>query len=354
LTTTPEDKGRKPLANAQILIKNSHRAAVAILLSLAAACHAAPAPYGEKAVVHFRTLPYVADPHPLDPYVHYVGGYEMTATGTSLFVGLSDLQLFPKGDGLHAEAISDSGAAAVFDLVPDGHGGFKDSPLDIDILHDSSGKAFYGKVTGDSEDIAYNPATMDRYVSFEGNQRILKYPAGDTWRGRGEQLPVTGLPKFLGNFGMEGLTYIRDPSGDSLLIGVEAGGFWDCDLKDYACRRVKGPPVPGILYMMTSLAVLDYASPATDHEILALYRYYDPALGPRNVLSLLRLEGDRAHGLRLVKIGNLLRVAPPLPYDNFEGVSAVPIPGGYRLYLICDVLHDADVPKILIYDWKAP
>ena len=317
------------------------------------ACRAEPVPYGEKAVVHFKTLPYATDPHPLDPYVHYVGGYEMTTTGTSLFVGLSDIQLFPRGGGLQAEAISDSGAAAVFDLVPDGEGGFKDSALDIDILHDAAGKVFYGKITGDSEDIAYNPETMERYVSFEGNQRILKYPAAETWTGRGEQLPITGLPKFLSNFGMEGLTYIRDKTdGDSLLIGVEAGGFWDCDVKDYACIRVEGPPVPGFMYMMTSLAVLDYARPETDHEILALYRYYDPIRGPRNVLSLLRLEGDRAHGLRLVKIGNLLRVAPPLPYDNYEGVSAVPIDGGYRLYLICDVLHETDTPKILIYDWK--
>ena len=328
---------------------------IGVLALLTSACHAEPVPYGEKAVVHFRTFPYVADPHPLDPYVHYVGGYEMTAVGTNLFVGLSDIQGFPTGDHLHAEAISDSGATVEFDLATDGQGGFKDSPLDIDILHDARGKAFYGKLTGDSEDIAYNPETLDRYVSFEGNQRILKYPAGETWRGHGEQLPITGLPKFLSNFGMEGLTYIRDANdGDSLLVGVEAGGFWDCDLKDYACARVKGPPVPGFMYMMTSLAVLDYATPQTDHEILALYRYYDPILGPRNILSLLRLEGDRAHGYRLVKLGNLLRVAPPLPYDNYEGVSAVKIDGGYRLYLICDVLHEADKPKILIYDWTAP
>ncbi len=331
--------------------------ALLIAASALAACHAEPVPYSQKATVSFRTLPYVADPHPLDPDVHYVGGYEMTANGTSLFAGLSDIQLFVDGDHLKAEAISDSGAAAVFDLIPDGQGGFKDSPLDVDILHDKEGRVFYGKISGDSEDIAYDPETLDRYVSFEGNQRIMKYaadPAGmtPTWSGKGEILPITGLPKFQDNFGMEGLTYIKDRAGDSLLVGVEAGGFWDCALSDFACVRVDGPPVPGFFYMMTSLAVLDYDG--HDREILALYRYYDPLNGPRNVLSLERLDGDREHGFKLVRIKNLLKIAPPLPYDNYEGVAAVRTADGYRLYLICDVLHDADKPKILIYDWKFP
>ncbi len=331
------------------------RLAAGVLLMLASGCQAEPVAYDQTTVVHFRTLPFVADPHPLNPYVHYVGGYEMTAEGTSLFTGLSDIQLFAEGDHLKAEAVSDSGAVAVFGLAPDGKGGFKDSPLEIDVLRDRDGKSFYGKFTGDSEDIAYDPASMDRFVSFEGRQRILKYTAGETWRGKGQELPVSGLPAFQDNFGMEGLAYIRDAAGgDSLLIGVEAGGFWDCAVKDYGCVRVQGPPVPGVLYMMTSLAVLDYGGSATDHEILALYRYFDPILGPRNILSLLRLEGDRTHGLRLVKVGNLLRVAPPLPYDNYEGVAAVRIDGGYRLYLICDGLHERDKPKVLVYDWRVP
>ncbi len=331
--------------------------AAALMLMVSAApvaARAEPVPYLQKPRVSFRTLPYVADPHPLNPYIHYVGAYEMTATGTSEFMGLSDIQVFPAGDHLNVEAISDWGAGVVFELRPQGDG-YADSSLEIDPLRGADGQTFGDKAMGDSEDIAYDPATMDRYVSFEGHQRIMKYPAATAWRGRGETLPVSGLPVFPDNFGMEGLTYIRDKAeGDNLLVGVESGGFWDCDLKAYDCIRVEGPPVPGFLYMMTSLAVLDYASATTDHQILGLYRYYDPITGPRNILSLLRLEGDRAHGFRLVRVGDLLKVAPPMPYDNYEGVAAVKIDGGYRLYLICDRIHDEGKPKILVYDWKQP
>ncbi len=318
------------------------RLLLALLLLAAPAAHAELHPYLAKPYVSFRPLAPAVDIHPLNPHVHYVGGYELEGHLTYLLTGLSDIQVFPDGNALHVEAVSDYGAMARFDMVADGKGGYRDSPLEIGPLRDASGKPFYDKALGDSEDIAYNPANGDRYVSFEGAQRILKYR---DWNGPGELVATPGLPVFPNNEGMEGLTYIHEKGGDSLLIGVEIGGFWRCSLVTPGCQQVTGPKVPGFWYMMTSLAVLDYKT--HDHDILALYRYYDPITGPRNILRLLRLEGDR-----LTVVEDLAKIAPPLPYNNYEGVSAIPIPGGYRLFLISDALHDGENPRLLIFDWK--
>lgn len=308
---------------------------------LASAATAEPVPYGGE-TVSFRALPAIVDKGALNPQVRYVGGYEVTAHGTSQVDGLSDLQLTVDGDGLKVEAISDLGAGITFTMAPDGKGGLLDSPVKIELLRDKEGKTAINRDFNDAEDIALNPATGERFVSFERFQRIMAYAPGTAWGGTPRQLPLAGLPVFPNNEGMEGLSYFHEATGDGLLIGVEAGGFWRCPMSTFVCTSVDGPSVPGFLYMLSSLAPL----PDDDHAILALYRYYDPFNGPRNVVRLLRLEGNR-----LVKVADLARVAPPLPYDNYEGVAAVKTGTGYRLYLICDGLHDGDKPKILMFDW---
>ncbi len=321
---------------------------IAILAGVLAAsvASAEPVPYNQTPTVSFRALKAASDLKPVNPKVRYVAGYDMVASGTSFLTGLSDLQVSPDGRGLTVEAISDWGAAARFSLVPDGQGGFKDSPLVIDPLRDENGKIFYDKTQGDAEDIAVDPATGTRYVSFEGFHRIAAYPQPDPWRGKGSILPFSGLPRFPDNEGMEGLTFVHETGGDSLLVGVESGGYWRCYLADYVCRSVKGPPAPGFLYKTVSLAVLDPADPTRDHDILTLSRYYDPLTGARNILRLLKLDGNR-----LTEVETLLKIAPPLPTDNFEGVAAVKTETGYRLYFISDGIGEFAEPKLLIFDW---
>lgn len=299
-------------------------------------------PYGGE-TVSFRTLPAVSDPHPLNVHVRYAGGYELIAHGTSQLDGLSDLQLTPDGDGFKVEAESDLGAVATFGLHPDGKGGLLDSPLRIDLIRDEEGHTSIDRSWNDAEDMAVDPATGERFLSFERIQRVMAWAPGTAWSGTPRRLPLGGLPPFPDNEGMEGLVFVHDGQGDGLLIGVEAGGFWRCRLTDYACTEVQGPPAPGFLYLMTSLA------PVPDHadEFLALYRYYDPFNGPRNILTHVRLDGDR-----LVKVEDMAKIAPPLPFDNYEGVAAMKTQDGYRIYLICDGLHDGDRPKILMYDWR--
>ena len=313
---------------------------------MGASAQAEPRPYTQQPTVSFRALAPATDPHPLNPHVRYVGGYELTGNGTSRLTGLSDLQLTPDGDTLHVEANSDWGWIVRFDLKPDGKGGMANSPLEIDDLKDANGQPLMDKTFGDAEDIAYDPASGARFVSYEGVQRIERYPQPETWRGQGTILPLTGLANFPENFGMEGLTYVRDKAGDYLLIGVEAGGYWRCPVATWACTEVDGPAVPGFMYMTTSLAVLDYNDPRHDHDVLALYRFYTPFTGPRNILRLLHSDGNK-----LTVVEDLAKIAPPLPYDNFEGVAAIRTATGYRLYLVSDGLHEADKPKILMFDW---
>jgi hypothetical protein len=98
--------------------------------------------------------------------------------------------------------------------------------------------------------------------------------------------------------------------------------------------------------MMTSLAVVDSGDARRGHDILALYRYYDPITGPRNGLRLLHLEGDT-----LTVVSDMVKITPPLPVDNYEGVAVVKATTGYRIFLISDSLKEDGKPKLLIFDW---
>jgi hypothetical protein len=194
-----------------------------------------------------------------------------------------------------------------------------------------------------------DPASGNRYVSFEGHQRVMKFAAigkSVPWKRAGETLPLSGLPNFPANQGMEAVTFIQEPQGDALLIGVESGGFWRCGVAANSCMEVHGPATPGFLYMMTSLAVVDSGDARRGHDILALYRYYDPITGPRNGLRLLHLEGDT-----LTVVSDMVKITPPLPVDNYEGVAVVKATTGYRIFLISDSLKEDGKPKLLIFDW---
>lgn len=314
------------------------------LALLAASAHAEPQPYLQKPTVSFRPLK-GSDPKPVNPKVRYVGGYELEARGTSELVGLSDLHVFPDGDRLKIEAVSDFGVMARFELKADGESGYLDSPLEIDPLRDPQGRRFTSKEEADAEGLAVDPVNGDMYVSFEGHQRVMKF-AQKSLSHAGEVLPLAGLPNFPANQGMEAVTYL--PEGD-LLIGVESGGFWRCELAANSCTEVHGPATPGFLYMMTSLYVLGHEDSCRGHDILGLYRYYDPFTGPRNVLRLLHLEGNT-----LSTVSDMVKVAPPLPVDNYEGVAAAKNATGYRLFLISDSLKEDGKPKLLIFDWITP
>ena len=310
-----------------------------LLLSalLATTAFAEPVPYQGGTRVTFTPLPPVADA-PAQK-ARYVGGYVVEGQGTSWLVGLSDLVVTPGKDGVMIDAIGDFGARARFTLPVRGH----EVPLDIDLLRDADNKPFGNKSLSDAEDMAVDPRDGSVYVSFEGKARVMRYGPGMT--GPGEALPLTGLPVLPSNEGLEAATVHYSAKGEaSLILGAEVGGFWKCPLDTYKCETLVGPTTPGFTYKMVSLAPLD---PEKPDEMLALYRFYLPVVGARSVLRIVRLEGNR---LKLVD--TILKIEPPLPIGNYEGVSAVKTRDGYRLYLISDPIGPGNPTHLVMFDYK--
>jgi hypothetical protein len=303
----------------------------ALAFLTAVSAQAALHPYGQKRTLNVQPLPAAVDAHPVNPAVRYAGGYELSPQQRMWqFRGMSDLRVIPGNGAPRVEIISDIGVAISFDLN-------QGAPIDLEPLRGDDGLAFTNRLFSDAEDGAFDPRTGTRYVSFERTHRIMAFRNG--WQQKGETLQLTGLPVFPANEGMEGLTLV----GDSLLAGAEGGGFWLCPVGTLACREIKGPQAPGFMYKLTSLTTLEPGG----NEVLALYRFYNPLIGLRSQLRLLRLEGDH-----LTMAADLLKVAPPMPTDNYEGVSAMKTAAGYRLYLIADGLDPKSPPKLLVYDWK--
>lgn len=298
---------------------------------------AGPVPYQGGTRVTFTPLPAVSDA-PAQK-ARYVGGYEVKGEGTSWLTGLSDLVVKPGKDGVMIDAIGDYGSRARFTLPVRGTEG----PLSVEMLRAADGKPFGNKSLSDAEDMALDPRDGTVYVSFEGDARVMRY--GPDLGGPGERLPLTGLPALPSNEGLEAVTLHLSAKGEaSLILGAEVGGFWRCPLDTYRCETLTGPTTPGFTYKLVSLAPLD---PAKPDEMLALYRFYLPVVGARNVLRVLRLEGNR---LKLVD--TILRIEPPLPIDNYEGVSAVKTRDRYRLYLISDPIGDHDPTHLLMFDYR--
>ncbi|MFT4090531.1 MAG: esterase-like activity of phytase family protein [Asticcacaulis sp.] len=303
-------------------------ACLAGLLLLGGCADAQPRAYDAPATVRFEAID-IPEPK-AGARASLRAAYVLASEGTPHFVGLSDLLISGQANDLRIEAISDFGDHVAFDLKPDGP-----VALEIGTLKDAALKPFGNKTLSDAEDMAYDAATGDYYVSFEGNHRVMRY--ADGLAGPGETLPLSGLPTFPSNQGLEALT-IHD---GHLIVGAETGGFWRCGLTDYVCRQLKGPTTPGMGYAVVSLAPLGDTG-----DILALYRYYTPWTGARSVLRRLEVDGD---ALRLKE--TILSVKPPLPHDNYEGVAAVKTDTGYDLYLLSDPIGEGNPTRLLIFEW---
>jgi hypothetical protein len=84
-----------------------------------------------------------------------------------------------------------------------------------------------------------------------------------------------------------------------------------------------------------------------DGDYVALLRAYAPVLGAR--LRIVRLPASD-----LSRQSTLAALGPVLRLDNFEGVSAVALPGGgARLYLVADDNY-APTQRTLLYVFDLP
>ena len=160
-----------------------------------------------------------------------------------------------------------------------------------------------------------------RLVSFEGNDRILLYPA-DGGAPRPAPRPEARFPQ---NSGMEAIARYPAAGADAYLVGSEGGVIWLCRLSASCSDTALGTLVPAGMNL-TALAAY-----GEDGAFAMLSRAYDPRAGVR--ISV-RLIDNSAAGARVL---DEMTIAPPLNVDNFEGIAAVPGPaGGIRLFLVSD------------------
>jgi|CXWL01.1.fsa_nt_gi hypothetical protein len=244
-----------------------------------------------------------------------------------LFGGFSGLEVLEDG---RLVAISDNGDWFEARLVLDDAGvliGVAD--MRTALMRDESGQPFPNKRAGDSEGLAQLPDGRFA-VSFEQTQSLRIYdlnrdgPFGAAIAGPPLD-EIAGLPD---NVGLEAMASTAD---GALLIGAEGGGaattpLWRAPLD------ARDPVAPIGIYALErgySLTSLDHLP---DGGFVALERFYAPVIGAR-----IRIARFGEEGLSEVGADVLASIAPPMPIDNFEAVSAVRAPdGAVRLYILSD------------------
>jgi hypothetical protein len=259
--------------------------------------------------------------------LRYRGGIELSSR-QRIFGGLSGMEVL---EGERLIAISDNGDWFEAQLVLNDAGdlvGARDWRTAM--MRDEDGEPFPNKRSGDSEDLAQ--LTDGRFaVSFEQSQIIRIYdlnrdgPFGPAVSGP-RLADTNSLPN---NSGLEALTATGD---GELIIGAEGGPeattpIWRAPLD------AQSPVAPSARYPISdgySLTSLDRLS---DGSYVALERFFAPVIGPRARIKHFTLDANGA----IANLEELAALAPPVPLDNFEGISALRTADGVtRLYIVSD------------------
>ncbi len=258
--------------------------------------------------------PFTLPPLPEGAKMRALGGLEIAPARLG-FGGLSGLHLAPD---LTLTAISDLGHFAEFALTLDA----ELRPLALVLrragrLRDGAGRPLARGYTGDAEALARLP-DGDWLVAFERWHRIRRYRDLD---GPGQFVaPPPGLERAPTNAGLEALTVLRDGRWlaitEDLQINGEAG-------LTQAWLGGPGSWMPVAWRSGSGLYPVDAAA-LPDGGALVLERGFSIFGGFSGRLLRLRPEAIAAARAGIVLDGEeILRIAPPLPVDNFEGVAAV-------------------------------
>lgn len=193
--------------------------------------------------------------------------------------------------------------------------GLKDAH--IVALKDERGVDFYagGQREFDTEGVARLP-NGDLLAAFEQHDRILRWP-----KGGGPPVPAP-MPDiaYQHNKGMEGLAADPAVGPDAYRVGVEATG------ETFLCRLSTGC-TPGLKLDLEGME-LSALEVLPEGRLAYLLRSFTPGRGNVVRLRIVEADGRPVDGFEL---------AHPLVSDNFEGLAAVPAPGGgLRFYLVSD------------------
>jgi hypothetical protein len=260
----------------------------------------------------------------------YAGGLELTSRQTDLLHGLSALLVTSTG---RLTALGDDGILLDARLILDAAErlvGVTDARLTL--LTGEDGKPLSDKADADAEGLALL-ASGERLVSFERRDRIWLYPAAG---GLPRPVPMPEVP-FPPNGGMEALAADPETGPDAYVVGAEVSGdTWTCRLRSPSCIKgptVDKPPEFGLVALRR----------LSGQRTVYLLRAFDAARGNRSSLQI----------FRATKMVARMDLALPMTVDNFEGLAAVPRPGGgVRFYLISDDNARADQRTLLLaFDW---
>lgn len=243
------------------------------------------------------------------------------------FGGLSALHL---SDDLQITAISDLGhwmtaRLEVRDGRPVGLGGLRTGPLG-----DGTGRPLAGGYSADAESLARLPDGT-WLVGFERWHRIRAYGRLDGV-GRYVEAPP-GLERAGGNSGLEGLAVL--PDGRWLAI-AESLGLPDRPGTTRAWLGEPGRWMPLAYRPAEDFSVADVAA-LPDGGALVLERSFSLFRGFGGRLVRIPPGALQGAGPETVLEGEeVLRLASPLPVDNFEGVSAAQVGGRTLVAMVSD------------------
>ena len=291
----------------------------------------------------------IAEPLPLDPAdprrmrvgeLAYAGGLKLTASGTSLFGGLSGLDVADDGAFLAQE---DVGELIRGRLRLDAAGRLVGvEAVTLQALVDEAGQPYARKVEADAEDVTLTP---DGYaVSFEQDHRVLRYPADGSHAVR--QAVSPDIFRRNRNEGLEALAW----KDGRFYEGAEDGEIWRCDAAPAARADACTSVMPTSPFRGFKLTGLD----AAGRGFVAVYRAVDPLHGWRAIVAWLEpADGEGGGPWRARRLATLER---PLTRDNMEGIAAVARPGGgFRLYLVSDDnFYSFERTLLLAFDWAGP
>lgn len=256
------------------------------------------------------------------------GGLELHSSDTE-FGGFSGLEVLDDGRLI---AISDAADWFEARLVLDDNGALVGvTDMRATAMRDEAGAVFASKESGDSEDLAQLPDGRFA-VSFEQTQSVRLYDLNrDGPFGAAQAGPaLADVAQLPDNVGLEAVAAAAN--GD-LVIGAEGNGgatpIWrarlDAQAPTLASAHYRLPPG----YSLTSLDRLPAGG------FVALERFYAPVIGARARIT--RFAEDASTEGAVIEPEELARLAPPMPVDNFEGISAVRMPdGATRLYIVSD------------------
>ena len=273
-------------------------------------------------------------PVPLDPAdpdvravgpLRFVAGYQL-ALDKPNWGGFSDLCVWADPDGgTRLWMIGDSGTDALlgFTGMPEALGDV--AVVKLFALRTPDGRRITDKSLGDAEAMVCDSPER-RVIGFERQHRLWVYDGNTV-----AALPIPPGARMLGsNEGIEGLTRLADGRLFMVAEGqqdAKRGPAWvqtadGSGWEELTILRSEG-------FQPTGLAILP------DGDVLLLERFYSPERGAAARLSLIRkvqIEADAE-----IRPTELVRLAPPLTVDNFEGVAVAPAAdGGTLVFLLSD------------------